>query len=681
MSVPKALFSPYRLRSLALKNRIVSAAHASGFTDNGMPAERYQAYHEEKAKGGVALTIIGGSSNISRDSGSIYGQIYVGDDAVIPHFRKLSKRIHAHDCAVFCQITHMGRRTSWQGGEWLSTIAPSRVRDPAHHALPREAEIEDIHRVTKAFGDAAMRCEEGGLDGCEILVSVHLLGQFLSPLSNLREDEYGGDLMGRTRFLREVLAEVRSRVGEAFIVGLRYNADESNEGGIDAEEGIRIARLIGGMSDVVDYINVNGAYGGTTKGMSEAFPGMGNPSAPYLALAKRVREASGLTTMQAARITDLATASFAVEDGALDLVGMVRPNIADPHLVRKTLAAEDARVRPCVGAGHCLDRAYTVGSMICIHNVSTGRETRFPHALGRSESPRKVVVVGGGPAGLEAARVAAARGHHVVLFEAGSRLGGQIVLAANAGWRRDLIGIVDWYQSELALLGVDLRLNVYAETAEIESESPDVVLIATGGVPDLDLDLGGGDLAVSTWDLLSGQVSPSSGQILVYDEVAGHGAISTVDWLSRQAGSIDFVTPDRMVGRELGGLTLPQYLEQLYSAGVEMITDRRLLGIEREGNGLVALLQNVFSRQTERRAAAQIVVDRGTAPCLDLYHDLKEASANAGAIDFDAFAEGLPQPNQPEAGAGFLLYRIGDAVSSRDVHAAIFDGHRIARPL
>lgn len=679
MTAAKTVFSPYRLRKLELKNRIVSVAHASGFTEGGMPAERYQAYHEEKAKGGLALTIIGGSSNIARDSGSIYGQIYVGNDAVIPHFKALARRIHTHDCAVFCQITHMGRRTSWQGGEWLSTLGPSLVRDPAHHSMPRVAELEDIHRITKAFGDAAVRCQEGGLDGCEILATVHLLGQFLSPLSNRREDAYGGSLIGRTRFLREVLSEVRARVGEDFIVGLRYAADESNEGGLDAEEGIRIAEMIGAMGDTVDYINVNGAYGGTTKGMSETFPGMGTPSAPYLALAKRVRAASGLPTMQASRITDLATANFAIEDGALDLVGMVRPQVADPHLVRKALAGQETRIRPCVGAGHCLDRAYTAGEMICIHNVSVGRETRFPHDVGQAATKRKVVVVGGGPAGLEAARVAAARGHRVVLFEAGDRLGGQMVLAANAGWRKDLIGIVDWYANELSHLGVETHLNSYAEEVEVRAEAPDVVVVATGGIPDLEFDLGGGELAISTWDLLAGQVAPSSGTILVYDEVAGHGAISTVNWLAERGHDIALVTPDRMIGRELGGLSLPQYMEQLYAAGVRLLPDHRLLGIERDGNQLVAILQNVYTRANDKHPAAQIVVDRGTAPCLELYQALKQGSANQGVLDFDAFADGLPQPIDP--GASYLLYRIGDAVSSRDVHSAIFDGNRVSRNL
>jgi 2,4-dienoyl-CoA reductase-like NADH-dependent reductase (Old Yellow Enzyme family) len=462
---------------------MVSTAHANGYLSGGLPGERYQAYHEARAKGGLALTVIGGSSNIARDSGAIYGQMYVGDDRIIPHFQSVSRRLHRHGCAVICQITHMGRRTSWQGGDWLGTIGPSALRDPGHHSMPREARLDDIERIIACFADAAARCQEGGLDGCEILASVHILGQFLSPLSNIREDAYGGSLENRARFMLEVLERVRARVGRDFIVGLRYTADESNEGGLGADEGVAIAEMVA-ATGLVDYLSINGAYGGSAKGMSEAFPGMATPSAPYLSLVRRVRQASGLATMHAARITDLATANHAIESGALDMVGMVRPHVADPAIIAKLLRGEEHRIRPCVGAGACIDRVDMGGDMICVHNISAGREGTHPEEITPAETPRHVVIVGGGPGGLEAARVAALRGHRVTLLEAADRLGGQVLVAAKARQRRDLIGIVDWLAAEVALLGVTVHYNTYAEAGDVLELEPDAVLVATGGRAD-----------------------------------------------------------------------------------------------------------------------------------------------------------------------------------------------------
>ncbi|MEM6680226.1 MAG: N-methylproline demethylase, partial [Pseudomonadota bacterium] len=273
MTAYRALMSPLTLRGRTFRNRLLSTGHAPGYAEDGLPGERYQRYHEEKAKGGIGLTIFGGSSNVSRDSGSIYGQIYVGDDRVIPAFRQFARRIHGHGAGLMCQITHMGRRTGWAAGDWLPTMGPSVIRDPAHHSVPFEMSARDIARVTQAFADAAWRCREGGLDGAEILATTHLLGQFLSPLSNTRTDAYGGSLENRARFLLDVLEAARTRVDDDFILGVRFAADEGNEGGMDAGEGIALARLIGAQG-TADFLNVNGAYGGTDHGLAETFPGM-----------------------------------------------------------------------------------------------------------------------------------------------------------------------------------------------------------------------------------------------------------------------------------------------------------------------------------------------------------------------------------------------------------------------
>lgn len=679
MSAYRHLLSPITIRGRTFRNRVLSTAHAPGYAEAGKPGERYQAYHEEKAKGGIGLTMFGGSSNISRDSGSIYGQIYVGDDSIVPVFRDFADRIHRHGAGLMCQITHMGRRTGWASGDWLPTIGPSVIRDPAHHSVPREMSERDIARVVRAFADAAMRCREGGLDGCEILATTHLLGQYLSPLSNARGDAYGGTLTNRARFLFEVMDAVRTRVGDDFIVGVRFAADETNENGMPSEEGIDLARMIGDHG-TMDFVNVNGAYGGTLHGLAENFPGMAFKSAPYIELARRVREACRLPVFQAARLSDPATADWAIGEGLVDMAGLTRPHMADPHIVAKLTRGDEARIRPCVGAGYCIDRIYGGADALCAHNVSTGRDSWLPHEVPSAERSKRIVVVGGGPAGLEAARVSALRGHSVTLFEAGPRLGGQILLAARAGWRKDMIGIADWLAGEMDALDVDVRLNAFVEGPETLNADPDIVLVATGGVPDTALEDGGGDLAVTSWELLNGEVAPAE-NILVYDETGGHGAIATADWLTDKALSVELATPDLQVGRNIGGQNIPIYLRNLYTAGAVLTPNHRLKGVRRGGNALVATLWNEFSRVRIERRIDQLVVDACTVPADGPFQALVADSRNLGEVDLDALIGLDAQPALANPDGDYLLFRIGDVVAQRDIHAAMLDANRLCRVL
>ena len=671
----RPLFMPLTLRGRTLKNRIVSTAHAPGYAEGGMPGPRYQAYHEEKAKGGLALTMFGGSSIVSGDVTSIYGQIDVSTDRVIPHFRAFATRIHAHGAALMCQISHMGRRTVWDAGDWIAPIAPSAIRDPAHHSMPRAMEEEDIARVIADYASAARRCAEGGLDGCEVLSTSHLPGQFLSQAANAREDQWGGPLENRARFLLEVLRGIRTAVPDDFILSLRMSPDEGSEGGPDATEALALARMVQGEG-LADLINLIGPGGATNASIAQVIPGMALPLAPWMRMARTFRDRIGLPVLHATRITDLGTAAHAVESGAVDLVGLTRGHIADPAIVRKALAGQEDRIRPCVGAAYCIDRVYSGKDAVCLHNAATGRETWLPQEIEPAATRLRAVVVGGGPAGMEAARVLSARGHRVVLFEASGKLGGQIRLAEKAGWRRDMAGIADWLAAELGHLGVEIRFDTWAEAETVLAEEPDIVIDATGGLPK-GKDIPGADLVATGWDVLTNP--PDSGRhVLIHDEVGGHQVVSLAEFLSRRGCRVEICTPDRLVGRELGGSSYPIYLGNLARAGVTLTPATALAEVARAGNRLRARLVHEYGGPYQLREVDLVVAECGTEPMPALFQALKPHSVNRGVTDLDATTNALPQPH---AGQGMRLYKVGDAVASRDIHAALLDALRLSKDL
>ena len=671
------LLQPFQLKHLRLRNRILSTSHAPNYVVEGKPQERYQLYHEAKARGGIALTMFGGSSNIAPDSPSVFGQIYIGDDSVIPHFQAFAERIHRHDTALMCQITHMGRRTTWQAGDWLPVIAPSRQREQAHRAFPREMDEDDIARVIAAYADAARRCKEGGLDGCEVLVHGHLPGQFWSPQVNRRSDGYGGSTRNRARFSLELLEAMRRAVGDDFLLGFRVGGDERIEGDLSPDESLEINRLHA-ESGMLDFLNVNAGSIESDRALAHMMPGMVAPSGVHLEVAGRYKRELGLPIFHACRVNDIATARHALREGLVDMIGMTRAHIADPRIAAKIEAGQEERIRPCIGAAYCIDRIYEGGEALCLHNAATGREASMPHVIEPSAGPRrKVVVIGGGPAGMEAARVSAERGHEVVLYEAHSRLGGQILLAAKATWRKDMIGIADWLAAELDHLGVEVRLERFADSDDILAEKPDIVVVATGGVPDLDC-VEGGEHCTDVWDILSGRVRPGP-SVLLFDDNGQHQGPSCADFMAERDVAVELVTPDRMACFEMGGLNYPIYLEHFYAKGVVMTPDRRLIKVERSGNKLRAVLRNEYSDAEEERLVDQVVVEHGTVPLDEIYQDLKGRAANGGRLDLDRLIANQPQQESPIETGSFLLYRVGDAVASRNIHAAIYDSLRLCK--
>ncbi|HEY6336746.1 MAG TPA: FAD-dependent oxidoreductase [Alphaproteobacteria bacterium] len=672
------LLQPYQLKRLRLRNRFMSTAHEPSYTVDGLPKERYRLYHAEKAKGGIALTMIGGSSVVAPDSPQAFGNILLYKDEVVRWLRELADDVHSHGAAVMIQITHLGRRTTWSKEDWLPVVAPSPVREPAHRAFPKSAEDWDIARLIRHYGDAAERCKASGLDGIELECYGHLADQFWSPATNKRSDAYGGTLENRMRFSLEVLRVIRDRVGPEFVLGVRMVCDEDWVRGLSKEEGVEIARRLA-RSRLIDFINVIRGHIESDEALSHVIPGMGTRLAPHLDFAGEVREATKFPVFHAARIQDVATARHAVATGKLDMVGMTRAHMADPHIARKVMEGREEEIRPCVGMGYCIDRIYLAGEALCIHNAATGREAMMPHVVARSSGhQKKIVVVGAGPGGLEAARVGAARGHRVVLFEASDKPGGQLLIAAGLKRRREILGIVDWRMAECARDGVEMRFNTYAEASDVRAESPDVVIIATGGIPYTSfLDEGEG-LATTTWDILSGAVRPAE-SVLLFDDNGAHPGMSAAEFIACAGSKLELATPERILAPEVGGTNYPAYLKAFSEHGVAISLNLRLERIGRVGNRLVATLFNEYDKSRHHRHVDQVVVEHGTLPLEDLYFELKSGSRNRGEVDYDALIANRPQNLARNPDGSYELYRIGDAVSSRNIHAAIFDGLRLAK--
>jgi N-methyl-L-proline demethylase len=672
------LLQPYQLKHLTLRNRIMTTSHEPAYTDDGMPKDRYRLYHLERAKGGVAMVMTAGSASVSRDSPPAFGNVLVWKDEVVPWMRRLADDCHEAGAAVMIQISHLGRRTRWDKGDWLPVLGAGPSREPAHRAFPKIIEDWDISRIIKDYADAAERMQAAGLDGVEFECYGHLMDQFISPLTNgMPPGPYDGTtLENRLRFTMEVLQACRDRVGPGFLLGLRFVGDELEEGGIPAEDGLEMARRFS-ASGLVDFLNVIRGRIHTDAALTGVIPIQGMPSAPHLDYAGQVRAASGLPTFHAARIPDVATARHAVATGRLDMVGMTRAHMADPHVVQKIMAGQEDTIRPCVGATYCLDRIYQGGMALCIHNPSTGREAEQPHQITPAARRKTMVIVGAGPAGLEAARVAATRGHRVVVFEAAAQPGGQVLLTTRSPRRREMIGIIDWRMAECTRLGVDFHFNTFAEASDILGERPDTIIIATGGLPTRDVLTDGNDLVVTAWDILSGDVKPGA-NVLLYDDAGDHVAMQAAQMLADSGATVEVMTPDRTFAPDVMGMNLVPYVRAMQARDVTFTVMWRLLAAERAGNRLRAVIGSDYGTQRRTAEYDQIVVNRGTQPLADLYFDLKPLSANLGVLDHAALIEGRAQP-VGDGPPGFALYRIGDAVAARNTHAAIYDALRLLR--
>ena len=676
------LLQPFQLKHLRLKNRIMTTSHEPAYPEDGMPKAKYRAYHVERAKAGIALTMTAGSAAVSRDSPPVFNNILAYRDEVVPWMKDLTDACHEHGAAVMIQLTHLGRRTSWSKADWLPVVSPSHEREASHRAFPKKMEDWDIERIIKDYADAAERMHAAGVDGLELEAYGHLMDQFWSPATNTLAAPYGGPLENRVRFTLEVIQAIRARVGPDFILGVRGVADEVRPGGLTQDEGLGIARYLA-KSGMVDFLNIIRGHIDTDAGLTDVIPVQGMRSAPHLDFAGSLRAHVDIPIFHAAKIQDVNTARFAIESGKLDMVGMTRAHMADPHIVRKIMIGREDTIRPCVGGNFCLDRIYAGGEAYCIHNPATGRELTMPHVLDRAATLRKIVVVGAGPAGLEAARVASERGHQVTVFEAASKPGGQVRLTALSPRRKEMLSIIDWRMARCEEQGVHFRFNTLADAATVLAEQADVVIIATGGLAHTEVLKTGNELVVSAWDILSGDVKPGR-QVLLFDDAGDHSALQAADVIAQSGAQLEVMTPDRTFAPEVMAMNLVPYMRSLQKLDVTFTVTYRLESVQRhpsQTGKLLAVVGSDYGGVRKERVVDQVVVNHGTLPLDDLYFELKAESSNQGEVNYSDLIGGHAQAVASNPSGSYQLFRIGDAVAARNTHAAIYDALRLVKDL
>lgn len=651
------VLSPLIIRGLTIKNRVVRTAHATAFAD-GPISDQLIAYHLERAEGGVGLSILEGSW-IHESSRTWARNIHTWGDEVIPSYQRLMDAINPTGMRIIQQLWHGGGIYS----DWRTVaVGPSALPGMLTGVPTREISHAQIHELVEAFAAAAVRCEKGGLHGCEVAGSHgYMVMQFLSPWSNQRTDEYGGSLENRARFVREVLAAIRAAVSDSFIIGLRLGP-EALEGGLTTDDIVEVLKLLK-AEGLTDYINMSmGGY----HNPESIIPALHAPCGIELDWVSGVRQRTGLTTFVSGRFRSLDEVEQVIAAGEADMVGMTRATIADPHLVKKTIEQGPDAVRPCIGCNQlCVGNIFTGQPLQCSVNVQVGREWEFPTAaIPSATESKKVLIVGGGPAGLEAARVAALAGHRVELHEATPHLGGAVKQVKNIPHLSGLADIIHWLEAQVYSLGVDVHSSSYLDVDEIIEINPDAVLLATGSLPRDDgwqlvaprLQLHNLDSprVITVPDLMEGRVSVEAGKTVVVVDDTGHAeAAGVAEYLLSKGASVQFVCRFQDFAPQMG---------QAWRARPAL---RRLNATGR------------FKLHTH-----SLVSDLAADGTVEVRSLVGEAAKQINADHVLFVGYNLPQDGLltelAQAGFSGRVELIGDSKSPRYLHAAIHDGYNAA---
>ncbi len=652
MSEFRYLFSPLKIGATVVPNRIHFAAHMTNYGVDNLISDRHIHYYKERAKGGVGL-ITTEELGIHPTDHPYDKLVDVYEPRVIPGFKRLTQAIHAYDTKIFAQLNHNGMQGDGKTSR-LPVWGPSAGRDPIFRETCKAMEPEEIAECVDYFAISARHAIEGGFDGIELqLGHSSLIRQFISPLTNRRQDAYGGSLENRCRFALEVIAAVRQTVGPDFTLGVRLNADEMHpKGGLTHEDAKKVAIRLE-ASGQLDFLDLSL---GTFLNLFLVEGSMHTPLAYTAPLSAGMRSVVKLPVFCTNRINDPHLAEKILEEGQADMIGMVRALICDPELPNKAMEGRSADIRNCIACNQgCIARMGLGYRLGCMHNPAVGEEEHLGSGtLIPAEKPRKIVVVGGGPAGLEVARVATLRKHQVILFEKADEVGGQNLIAGKAAGRQEITGVTRWLVGQLNKLDLEIRLGVTATAALVLAEQPDAVVIATGSVPKTAPFPGEyhAPEVVTTVQILTDKVTTGD-KVLLIDLDGHHQATGTAELLADRGKQVHMITSALFIGSELGPLQ-DLYLtrNRLARKGVTFTPDIAVLEIQ----GTLVKGLNVYSNEMiDFTGYDTVVLAAGNVADDGLYFELKD--------------------RVPE------IHRVGDCVAPRKTDMAIIEGHRVGRAL
>jgi 2,4-dienoyl-CoA reductase-like NADH-dependent reductase (Old Yellow Enzyme family) len=641
------LFQPLRIRGCTLKNRIMSSGHDTTLPVDGTVNPALVAYQEARARGGVGLIVlqVSGVHETARYTNHV---LMATDDEAIPGYRSVAEAVHRFGTVLFGQLFHPGREIAEADGGLLSVAyAPSSVPNERFRVMPRPLKQPMIDAIVQGYGDAARRMHTAGLDGVEIVASHgYLPAQFLNPRVNLREDAYGGDLDGRLRFLREIIADIRSKVSADFVVGMRISGSELDDQGLTEDESFG---AVSALDDSIDYVHITLGTSASLGGAIHIAPPMSMKTAYVVPYAARIKRQSRIPVFVTGRINQPQDAEAIIAAHHADVCGMTRALISDPDMPNKTMRGALEDIRACIACNQaCIGHFHKGYPISCIQNPVSGRELRFG-TLTRAAPPKNVMVIGGGPAGMKAAAIAAQRGHRATLFEAERRLGGQALLAQMLPGRAEFGGLITNLERELALACVPIHRGTRVNRAMIAAAAPDVVLIATGAIPYRpQFPQEDGLQIVDAWQVLRGQ-AVSGQSVVVIDWRADWIGIGIAEHLAQQGRSVRLAVYGIAAGETLPLYVRDDAVASLHKLGVKVLPYMRLYGSDADS----VYLQHISSGEA-------VVIDKVDTLVLCTGHTpVDELSDSLEDMDIDVRV-------------------IGDAASPRTAEEAVYEGLKVA---